>query len=143
MCRPSSRVPLAKVHRCYTVAEAADLYTCHRNTVRLWMRQGLEPVAPAKPFLFHGAALNAFHAARRSDGKRPCQPGELYCLPCRKTQRPAGGLFDYTAQSPTTGTVTAICPDCGRLMHQRVNRARLAGFEAEGSATLTGLRTTK
>jgi hypothetical protein len=52
----------------------------------------------------------------------------MFCLPCRKVQQPAGGLFDYAAVTNKTGTLTAICPDCGRLMRQRVNQARLAGF---------------
>ena len=49
----------------------------------------------------------------------------------RKAQRPDGGLFEYTPLSATTGKVTAICPKCGRLMHQRVNVLRLAAFEAQ------------
>lgn len=137
------RVRLAKAHRCYTIAEAADLYGCHRNTVRHWMGKGLEPVERVKPYLFHGTTLNAFHAERRKSGKRPCQPGEIYCLPCRKPQRPEGGLFDYHAISPTTGKVTAICPGCGRLMHQRVNRTRLAAFEAQAESAHTGPLATK
>lgn len=125
------RTWVAKTHRTYTIAEAAELFGCHRNTVRLWMRQGLEAVTPVKPFLIHGTSLNAFHAERRKSGKRPCRPGEIYCLPCREPRRPDAGVFDYVAITPTTGMVIAICPDCGRLMHQRVNRVRLAAFEAQ------------
>ena len=127
------RTRLAKTHRSYTVAEAAELYGCHRNTVRHWMGKGLEPVERVKPFLFHGTALNAFHAARRKSGRRPCLAGEIYCLPCRKPQRPENALFDYKATTSTTGKVTAICPGCGRLMHQRVNSVRLAAFKAQAS----------
>jgi hypothetical protein len=102
------------------------------------MSRGLEPVERVKPFLFHGTVLNAFHAARRKSGKRPCKPGEIYCLPCRAPRRPAGGLFDYLPITPLTGKVTAICPDCGRLMHQRVNGARLAAFAAQSTIDTHG-----
>lgn len=142
MAKPSAKMRLAKAHRSYTIAEAAELYECHRNTVRLWMRQGLQPIGPARPLLFHGTDLNTFHANRRQEAKHPCKPGEIFCLPCRAVQRPAGGLFDYTPLTATSGKVTAICPDCGRLMHQRVNRVRLAGFEV-GSISATGTLTTK
>jgi hypothetical protein len=136
MARLLVRARLAKTHRCYTIAQAAELYGRHRNTVRLWMKHGLEPIEPVRPFLFHGTALNAFHAKRRKDGKRPCKPGEVYCLPCRKPQQPAGGIFEYLPITTVTGKVTAICPDCGRLMHQRVNRSRLIAFEAQASIKL-------
>jgi hypothetical protein len=143
MARRSRRTRLAKTHRCYTIAGAAELYGCHRNTVRLWMRKGLEPIEPTRPFLIHGSTLNAFHATRRKKAKRPCQPGEIYCLPCRKPQRPHKGLFDYLPITPTTGKVTANCPDCGRLMHQRVNRSRLAAFEAKAQSNHAGTMATK
>lgn len=137
------RTRLAKIHQSYTVAEAAELYGCHRNTVRHWMRMGLEPNSPGKPYYFHGTELNAFHAKRRQAGKRPCEPGEMYCFPCRKRQRPEGGFFEYRATTTTTGKVTAFCPDCGRLMNQRVNSTRLAAFEAQAASANTGSLATK
>ena len=32
---------LAKIHRNYTVEEVADLFSVHKNTVRLWVKNGL------------------------------------------------------------------------------------------------------
>ena len=108
------RTKLAKTHWSYTVAEAADLYGCHRNTVRHWMGKGLEPIERVKPFLFHGSALNAFHADQRRRGKRPCQPGEIYCLPCHGTTGMGDGPVSMTGQImgpfagvfPLVGTTT-------------------------------------
>lgn len=121
---------LAKTLQCYRVEQVADLYGCHKNTVGNWLRDGLEAIDGARPALIHGSALNAFHTARRAIAKRPCGPGELYCLPCRKPQRPAGDIAEYVAISAKVGKLRAICPDCDRLLFQRVNARRLAVFRA-------------
>jgi hypothetical protein len=120
----------AKSIRCYTVEEAVRLYGCHKNTVRNWIRLGLMPIDDRRPMMFKGNALNAFHAAQRRKIKRPCGPGELYCVPCHKPQRPAGDMAEYVALNPKVGKLQAICPDCGRMLFQRVNAARLAVFRS-------------
>jgi hypothetical protein len=130
--QPSPR--LAKSLRTYDIAEAARLYGCHRNTIRHWLRQGLRPIDDGRPLLILGSALNAFHAARRAACKRPCGPGELYCVPCRKPQRPAGDMVDIVEINTKVWKVTAICPDCGRLLNQRAGAMRLADFRAMSSA---------
>ena len=109
--------------------EIAALYDCHKNTVGNWLENGLEAIDDRRPVIVHGSVLNAFHAARRAKAKRPCGPGEIYCVPCRKPQRPAGDMADYTPLSSTIGTLQAICPGCGRWLHQRVNADRLAVFK--------------
>lgn len=119
---------LAKRHRCYTVEQTARLYECHKNTVRAWLKGDLEPIDGRRPILIKGSALNAFHAKRRESACRRCGPGELYCLPCRKPQRPAGDTAEYSPITSKVGVIRAICPCCGRSMFQRVNAARLAVF---------------
>jgi hypothetical protein len=134
---------VAKTHRTYTVAEAAELYDVHRNTVLNWHKNGLQPIESKRPLLFHGTALNGFHAERRARVKRKCAPGELYCVGCREPVRPAGGLFDAKPLTHSTWKVTGICKKCGCLISQRVNRSRLSAFEEFAAALEAGSATTK
>ena len=122
---------LAKSLHSFTIAEAADLYGVHRNTVRHWLADGLKPLDARKPVLIHGTALNLFHSDRRRSAKRVCGPGEIYCLPCRAPRRPASDIANYTQLTASVGALVATCPVCGRMMTQRVNAARLAKFSAE------------
>lgn len=119
---------LAKIHRSYTVEEAASLYGVHKNSVRSWLGRGLQAIDDRRPLMISGNSLNGFHAARRQSAKRPCGPAEIYCVPCRKPQRPAGDIVEYTKRDDRIGQVSGICPDCGRLLFQSVNEARLSGF---------------
>lgn len=121
---------LAKSRRTYSVAEIAELYGCHRNTVRNWFGLGLRPIDDGRPTVVRGDVLNAFHAARRAAAKRPCGPGELYCAPCHKPQRPAGDMVEWVLINPKVWKVTAICPTCDRILSQRVGATRLAHFMA-------------
>lgn len=121
----------AKTHRSYSIAEAAELYGVHRQTVRQWIGAGLSPNDATRPVLIHGTALNAFHASRRTSARRPCGPLELYCLRCRSPRRPAGDVADYVPMTDKVGTLAAICPECNRMMTQRVNSARLGLFRAD------------
>ena len=120
----------------FTISEAAELYDVHRNTVRHWLKDGLEPIDTRKPVLIHGTALNRFHADRRRSAKRVCGPDEIYCLPCRAPRRPASDMADYTQLTGSVGALVAICPVCDRMMSQRVNAARLARFSAEIAVTI-------
>ena len=121
----------AKTHYSYTIAEVAELYGVHRQTVRNWLADGLQPNEAARPFLIHGTELNRFHDARRSAGKSPCGPGELYCFGCGAPRRPAGSMADLVLGPGNTSSVVGICPVCDGLMNQRVGAARLAVHRGE------------
>jgi len=125
----------AKSHFSYTLAEVAELYEVHRQTVRHWLKSGLRPLDSRRPVLIHGTELNRFHGERRTARKRPCGQGELYCFGCKQPRRPAGSVADYLPGSGTTGVVVGICPQCERMMRQNVNAERLAELEADLDVT--------
>lgn len=113
---------LVKIHRCYSCEELAKLYRVHVNTVRAWRDEGLSPIDDGKPILFQGATVANFLRHRRDSGKRPCLPGQIYCLPCRAPKNPALGMADYSAMTETRGNLQGLCPDCGRLINRSVGR---------------------
>ncbi len=121
----------AKSHRVYETADVVRLFGVHKNTVGNWVKAGLQPVDDGRPMAFRGDDLRAFLTKRRDAKKRPCKPGELFCLPCRKPTRPAGGMVDYIPSSPTGGNLRGICPDCDRLIHRRASLQRLGAVASD------------
>lgn len=126
---PPNRANLqrVKLHRIYSAAELATCCGVHKNTVRQWLANGLQPVSYGRPTLFDGATVRAFLAKRNASRKRPCPPGTLYCFKCRRPREPAMGMVEATRQNATTGNLRAICEACGTMMHRR---ARLAAIPA-------------
>lgn len=121
---------LAKIHRSYTVDEAARLFDVHKNTVRAWLKQGLPVVDAKRPILILGKALAEFLGARRAMHRRKCQPGEMYCVRCRAPKAPAGAMAEYKPLTATGGNLVAICPDCHAIMNRRASLAKLGPMHA-------------
>ena len=115
-----------KLHFSYTAGELADRLGVHKNTVRYWQQQGLEPIDRGRPLLFQGAHVRDFLSNRKASRKRPCGVGELYCLRCREPRGPAGGMVDYIGLSAGSGNLRALCERCDTIMHRRVRRDRIA-----------------
>jgi excisionase family DNA binding protein len=107
-----------KLHRTYSVEEAADRLGIHKNTVRGWQRRGLESIDHGRPVLFQGAVLRAFLERQRAKAKAPCPPGTLYCLKCRQPRAPALGMVDYVPRNGRAGNLSALCGTCGRMMNR-------------------------
>ena len=138
MAKHRANPRLAKIHRSYTVEEIAALYEVHRNTVRQWIKAGLPVVDHRRPVLVMGAALADFLRSRRAEKKRPCRPGEIYCMRCREPRVPAGGDVRYHPITATQGSLVGICPACAAGLYRSVSVANLGRFEGILSIRLPG-----
>jgi excisionase family DNA binding protein len=91
---------LIKIHRTYTVEEAANALGLHKNTISRWTQQDdLTVIDKRRPKLIHGEALVQFLIKRRKKTKQPCQTGQIYCVACRAPKRPNGDMADYVRRS--------------------------------------------
>lgn len=115
----------AKIHRNYTVEEIAILYAVHKNTVRSWIKDGLQKIDQRRPILIAGADLRSYWQNKRVSRKRKCLTYEIYCVRCRIPQRPAENMADYEPLIADTGRLTGLCPDCGGIINKFVKFARL------------------
>jgi hypothetical protein len=136
--RPNYR--LVKIHRSYTVEEAARVFGIHRNTVRAWIGAGLPICKDMRPHLILGRELREFLQARRAKKKRPCAPGEMYCFRCRAPRIPAGEMADFVPRTDVLGTFAGICPECSTMMYQRASVAKLPAIRAKLDITIMEAR---
>ncbi len=120
----------AQIHRSYSVAEAANRFDVHRNTVRNWIKHGLPVVKTSSGLLILGRDLREFLERRQARRQRKCGPGTLYCLKCREPRRPRPASVAVVQVTATTANVAALCEACGSRMHRRASLENLgaAGF---------------
>jgi hypothetical protein len=124
-----------KIHRNYSVEETARLFAVHKNTVRVWLKSGLQQIDGRRPILILGRQLASFLHARREHRRRRCGAGELYCFRCRRPKAAAALRADYLPLTASSGNLRAICVDCGTRMYRRVSFPKLAA--AAGALHIT------
>lgn len=122
----------AKIHRSYSVAEAARLFAVSRATVRAWAKAGLATVRISGAILIYGEDLQDFLTERQAAQRTKCSPGTFYCLGCRAARCPRPGSVVLGQTGGRVGNLRAPCPRCGSVMNRRVALSKIAdaGFDA-------------
>jgi len=116
---------LAKLHRSYSVEEAALALGVHKNSVRSWIKAGLPTIGKSRPTLMLGSELRYWLEKRRKAAKRPCGAGRFYCFKCREPREPALAMIEYKPMTTVSGNLSALCGDCGTVMHRRTRKDRI------------------
>ena len=102
------------------------LLKVHKNTVRTWLKSGLEPIDNRRPILILGRKLSSFLHARRQRGRQRCCAGQFYCFRCREPRSSAATLADYVPITSRSGNLTGLCSKCGARMCRLVSFQKLA-----------------
>ena len=97
-----------KMHRSYSVDEAARILGKAKGTVRRWLKGGLPAVNDQKPSLILGEDIIEFLTLQKAPAKK-CTLFECYCVKCRTPRRPAGDIAEYVPITPKTGNLRALC----------------------------------
>ncbi|MCA3627231.1 MAG: helix-turn-helix domain-containing protein [Methylobacterium sp.] len=110
-----------KIHRSYTIEEAARLLSVAKGTVQRWLKtEGLPAMKDQRPFLIHGQDLIEFLKREQRSGQT-CKLHEAYCFTCRAPREPAERMADLIPITDKIADLQALCSHCGGLMHKRVS----------------------
>ena len=120
--RPNRRA--IKLHYSYTTEEAARSLGVSKGTVRRWLKDGLPHICDQRPFLILGPDLRDFLDSRAKT-KRSCQLHQCFCFRCQEPRAAACGMVDYIPRTALSGQISAICEDCGTIMHKAFSATNL------------------
>jgi hypothetical protein len=120
-----------KIHRSYTVEEAALLYCVHKRTVRNWIIKGLAVCDDKRPLLILGADLKQFIKQQRQVNKRSCKPSELYCFKCREPRLPDQNTIEFVQETSTKGRVISACSVCNSMMNKYFKLENLTSIQRD------------
>jgi hypothetical protein len=101
------------------------LFRVHKNTVRTWLKAGLQTIDSRRPIFILGRQLASFLYARRESKRQRCRPGQLYCFRCRAPRASAARRADYLPITASSGNLRAVCIDCSTRMYRRVSLRKL------------------
>lgn len=135
----AKKFPVNKIkkHLVYTVWEIAELLGCHKQTVIRWIKTGGLPAdLSRKPWLIEGHHVKEFLGARQSRASCKLALHHCYCLGCKCPREPDGKFADYVHQTPESGRLIGLCPECGAVMNKIVRRADLEAIRAKIDVTI-------
>jgi excisionase family DNA binding protein len=125
-----------KIHRNYTVEEAARVTGCAKGTVRRWIKsRALPAITDQRPNLILGGDLADYLKARATPGPK-LKLHECYCFKCRAPRTPAWDTAEYVPLTPTTGNLTALCSTCTTVMHKAISKAAVGALAGILSVTV-------
>ena len=107
------------------------LFRRHKNTVRNWLKVGLQPVDNRRPILILGRELSRFLHARREHARQRCRPGQLYCVRCRAPKLSGGGTGRLRADHIELWKFQGTAADCGTRMYRRVAWRKLTAVAGD------------
>ena len=108
----------------------------HKNTVRAWLKSGLEPVDDRRPTLILGRTLSSLPAcpAQARQATLPVRPALLPALSGPQDTSASPGRL--CANHGEAGDLRGTCSDCGAHMYRRVAWHKLAVSAGELDVTL-------
>lgn len=124
-----------KLHRNYTVNEAARIVGVAKGTVRRWLKTGLPAISDQRPALILGGDLADFLKGQIKP-RQTCRLHECFCFSCRKPRAPAFRAVEFHPLSASSGNLRALCDTCSTVMHKRVATAKIGQLKALVEVTI-------
>ena len=134
------KIQSIRIHQSYEVPELANLLMCTQQTVRAWIKGGLQVLSARRPILILGFELRKYLKDRDAKAKRPTALGEFYCMRCRKPEKPYGMLVDYIPINESKGRLVALCSVCETTCSRFASKASLPELSQDFEIAIAAMK---
>ena len=104
--------------RVYSVEQLREEYSVSANTISNWVGEGLIRSDNQTPYLFRGAAVQAFHKQKRLRDRRKLRHGEFMCRGCQSCVFPKLETVKGLTAKNGKHMFQAQCPECPGKLHK-------------------------
>jgi len=125
-----------KIHRNYSVEDISNLLKVHKNTVRSWLKKGLESIDDNRPILILGSVLKQFLKKQNATKKRTCKNHEIYCIGCKLPRIPVENMVNIRLINKNVACLNAVCPVCQSAMNKFISLKKIRIVMEEFNVTL-------
>ena len=105
-------------HISYSADDLATHFGVHVQTIREWVRRGLQPIDEHTPALFLGTYVMRFIDDMNSKRKTTTQFNEFYCMSCHAAHNPFNNTVVITTDNNGFIRATGICEQSGAHIHK-------------------------
>ncbi len=109
-----------RIHRSYTVNEAARTLCVGKPTVRRWIKAGLPIIDDQKPMMILGRDLLGYLKARKKP-KKSCNLDQCFCFKCCEPRMGAYQEAEIVSIVPSSANIRMLCERCATIMHKRMS----------------------
>jgi hypothetical protein len=117
-----------KKNKSYTIEELAAETGVSIPTVRNWIQDGMPCLMDQRPYLVIGFQAKEYLCQKRSSGRKPLGPCEIYCFRCKTQRMPAELFAEFIPLSDTGGRLQAFCDVCECFCNRNISTVQLVEF---------------
>jgi len=124
----------------YSPYEICELLGVHKNTVHMWLKEGLCRIDKIRPYLIHGSDLYTFLKERQEKRSQPCTPNEIYCMKCRKPQPVWENIVDIIIYNTKKLMLHGLCSFCNSTVKRLGTVSQIDSYQKQFIIQTVGQR---
>ena len=113
----------------YSLDEISETLGINKQTIYIWIKQGLKTIQGSYPTLIHGSDLINYLSKKQSKRKQKCKDDEMLCFKCKIPRKTKKEAVKIIIQKSTCINLTGECEICEGKIFKNISAKNLAKYQ--------------